>query len=161
MKLRILSTIIVLAVAFVSMSTPALAAGGDFGVANCPFDTGGNDPITGLPYTPEQIEENAACVTCVTDGSTWTALGCIDTSPEGVFTYLVRLALGVLGGLILIRMIYLGYLYQTGDEGKIAEARKGILSAIGAILVVVFSVVGLQFIGVNILDVVPTGFFGS
>ena len=152
----------------------------EYGIRNCPRGIDPDNP------TQQEIEEYAACFRCISgvnsfsdiftatgtlltqgefyipgETGVWTALGCIKTSPEGFFTFLVRLALGILGGLILLRMIYLGYLYQTGNEQKIQEAKSGIQSALWAILVVVFSVVALQFIGVNILDVVPTGFFSG
>ncbi len=92
---------------------------------------------------------------------TWTAIGCINTTPEGVFVTLVRITLGVMGGVALLRLIYMGYLYQTGDEGKIKQAREGVVSTLVGIIVVIFSVVILRIIGVNVLDVVPSGFYGG
>jgi hypothetical protein len=146
----------------------------DFGIQNCPYpDPAGARPA-GVPdyawdlyragvdvRTGEQVQEHGQCVSCITAGRTWTALGCIDTSVAGIFTSLVRIALGVMGGVVLLRLIYLGYIYQTGDTKKIAEARSGIISTIAGIIVVIFSVVILRIIGVNILDIVPPGFFGT
>ena len=147
----------------------------DFGSKNCPFpaptpgvcpanDISCNSGITPPPTsdnrTPDQVDENKQCKACVDLGNTWTAIGCINTSISGIFTELVRIALGVMSGVVLLRMIYLGYIYQSGDTGKIAEARSGVIATIAGIVVVVFSVVILRVIGVNVLDIVPKGFFG-
>ncbi len=162
----------------------------DFGTQNCPYPStvpsrpgGVSDQVWAQiqasyeKRTPDQIAENNQCVACIkgcrlnSSGAmdcsgtltpaTWTAIGCVSTSVSGVFTTLVRIALGVMGGVVLLRMIYLGYLYQTGDTGKIKEARAGIISTIAGIIVVVFSIVILRVIGVNILNIVPPNFFGT
>lgn len=112
---------------------------------------------------PEQLVEFQQCSQCIRESNgTWTeAFGCIVTTPEGIFTALIRVALGVMGGVALIRITYLGIITaQSSDEGKIAEARKGVIATLAALAVVVFSVLILRIIGVNILNVVPAGFFG-
>lgn len=102
----------------------------------------------------------AQCDECLLGGGTWTGIGCIATTPEGIFASIIRIVLGVMGGVVLLRMIYLGYLYQSKDEKKIAEAKAGVISTLAGILVVLFSILILRIIGVNILNVVPAGFFG-
>lgn len=111
----------------------------------------------------DQNAEFAACSKCVKDRGTWTeAFGCIITTPEGVFTALIRIVLGVMGGVALIRITYLGIITaQSDDEGKIAEARKGVIATLAGIALVVLAVLILRVIGVNVLDVVPAGFFGG
>jgi len=109
-------------------------------------------------------DEKAAavsCFTCVGAGNTWTdSFGCISTTVAGLFTSLLRIALGVIGGIILIRLIALGYQYAFSSEKmKLEEAVKNVLAILGSLLIVLFSVVILRIIGVNILDVVPPGFF--
>ncbi len=121
-----------------------------FGVRNCPGQDNGT-------FTDEFYE----CRSCITLGGTWTGLGCLSTTPAALFANLARIGLGIMGGVALLRLIYLGFLYQTGDESKISEARQGVLSTLGAIVLVLFSVLLLQVIGVNILDIVPEGFFIS
>lgn len=105
--------------------------------------------------------QSAACRNCLRANGTWTALGCIVTTPEGLFASIVRLALGVMGGVALLRMIYLGYIYQVGSDKQIAAARQGVLSTLAGLVILVFSVVLLRIIGVNILDIVPAGFYGA
>lgn len=124
---------------------------------------------TAKPAT-EQYAEFVACSRCVRGvgangeevaSGTWTeAFGCIITSPEGVFTALIRISLGVMGGVALLRITYLGIITaQSKDDGKIAEARKGVLATLGGIAIVVLSVLILRVLGVNIFDIVPPGFF--
>ncbi|MBL8014878.1 MAG: hypothetical protein JNK26_01665 [Candidatus Doudnabacteria bacterium] len=110
----------------------------------------------------EQNAEFVACSQCIKDRGTWTeAFGCIITTPEGIFTALIRVVLGIMGGVALVRITYLGIITaQSNDDGKIAEARKGVIATLAAVAVIVFAVLILRVIGVNVLDVVPSGFFG-
>lgn len=118
----------------------------------------------------DQYNEFLTCSRCIrgvdannesTTPGTWTeAFGCIITSPEGIFTALIRISLGVLGGVALLRITYLGIITaQSKDEGKIAEARKGVIATLSGIAIVILAVLILRVIGVNILDIVPPGFF--
>lgn len=109
-----------------------------------------------------QRTEFYSCSRCTNQGNTWVGgIGCVNTTPEGIFVGIIRIALGVMGGVALLRMIYLGYVYQTGDEGKIKEARQGVIGTLAGLLLALFSVLVLRIIGVNVLDVVPAGFFGG
>lgn len=118
----------------------------------------------------DQATEYLQCSRCIrgldeklnsVPAGTWTeAFGCIITTPEGVFTALIRISLGVMGGIALVRVTYLGIITaQSKDEGKIAEARKGVIATLSGVAIVILSVLILRVIGVNILDIVPPGFF--
>lgn len=138
-------------------------SGGDTG--NTGGDTGTDTGSTGQQgreacTSIEDTAQATQCDSCLIAGGTWTGLGCIATTPEGIFSSIIRIVLGTMGGVALLRVIYLGYLYQSKDEKKIAEARAGVISTLAGILVVLFSVLILRIIGVNILNVVPAGFFG-
>lgn len=116
--------------------------------------------ITKFPTTGTESYQCVMCLSAV--GNTWVGgLGCINTTPQGIFLQLIRISMGVMGGVALLRLIFLGYQYQFGDQKEIQKAREGVLSTLAAIVIVLFSVLLLRIIGVNILDVVPTGFFGS
>jgi hypothetical protein len=136
-----------------------------FGVRNCPHAvpvSPGSDTYVANPLVnAEQAREFTQCKTCIENFGTWTALGCISTTAQGVFNTLIRIALGIMGGVALLRLIYLGYLYNFGSEDKIKPATQDILATLGGLLVVIFSVLILRIIGVNVLDIVPPGFFGS
>lgn len=94
---------------------------------------------------------------CFESGGIYTALGCIDPTPTGIITGLIRIALGVMGGVALLQLIYVGVLYQQGQKDKIQSARNQLIATITGIAVLVFSVLILRIIGVNILDIIPSG----
>jgi hypothetical protein len=136
-----------------------------FGPCNC----GGGVQCSGegndrkVTKFPTVGTEEYQCVLCLgVTGNTWVGgLGCINTTPQGIFLQIIRISMGVMGGIALLRLIFLGYQYQFGDQKQIQAARDGVLSTLAAIVVVLFSVLLLRIIGVNILDVVPSGFFGN
>lgn len=144
----------------------------DFGIQNCPYsqvtETGGvnfkpqQGVLAGTAEYDRQRTEHFQCISCIAAGNSWTAIGCVDvSSPEGIFTSLIRLGIGVMGGVALLRMIWLGVVMgRSEEEGKIKEAWQGILATLGGIAAVVFSVLIIRILAVNILNVVPPGFFG-
>lgn len=96
---------------------------------------------------------------CLNNGGIWIAIGCVDPSPIGILTRLVQIGLGIMGGVAVFQFIMAGVAYQRGDEGKIEEAKEKIKATLTGIAVLVFSVLILRIIGVNVLDVVPSGLF--
>lgn len=140
------------------------------GVCNCP---GASKTPACDPANPQiQDERNNepglrdrffACVRCVGANNTWTdSLGCVETTASGLFTRILQIALGVVGGITLLRLIILGYQYNFSDKkADIKTAAKDVIATLGGLLLILFSVVLLRIIGVNILDIVPPGFFGT
>lgn len=96
---------------------------------------------------------------CLEQGGIYIAIGCIDPSPLGLITGLIRISLGVVGGVALVQLIIAGLAYQSGNQEQIEKAQSRIFSTIGGLAVLIFSVLILRIIGVNILDVVPEGLF--
>lgn len=94
---------------------------------------------------------------CFASGGIYTAIGCVDPTPVGIITGLVRITLGVVGGIALLQLIYVGIMYQLGDEAKIKEARSRLIATITGVAVLIFSILILRIIGVNILDILPAG----
>ncbi len=102
------------------------------------------------------------CLNCMT-GSTssskepgvWTAIGCIGRDPESITESLIRLGIGMGGGLCLITCLAGGFLLTTseGNPKKVEEAKDMITGAIIGLLFVLFSVIILQFIGVTIFHI--------
>lgn len=97
------------------------------------------------------------CKSCRESGGTWSGLGCIDSTPTGIVTWLIRIAYGVMGGVALIQFIIAGIYYQTGQEDKVREARKNIIATITGLAVLTFSILILRIIGINVLDILPIG----
>jgi hypothetical protein len=101
------------------------------------------------------------CLDCLdSDGSEgssgiWTAIGCISTDPEQVIALVVKVGLGLGGGIILISILIGAFKLSTsqGDPNKVKEAKEIITSAIIGLLFLIFSVTILQFIGVSILHI--------
>lgn len=96
---------------------------------------------------------------CTNAGGIYTAIGCIDPTPLGVITGLIRIAFGVMGGVALVQLILAGVAYQSGKEDQIQKAREKVIATITGVALLVFSVLILRIIGINVLDVVPTGSF--
>jgi len=98
---------------------------------------------------------------CRSQGGIFIFLGCIDTTPIGVITGLIRIALGIFGGLALLQMIQIGVIYQLGEsqgnKQRLENARKRLISIFTGILILVFSTLIFRIIGVNILDILPSG----
>lgn len=139
-----------------------------YGVINCPNvdkqaseqgEDGGWNIVLSTSTTIEGVREFNQCKGCIEDGGTWTGIGCILTTIEGIFNSIIRIVLGVMGGVSLLRLIILGFQYQFAGEEQIKPAVQDILATLGGLLLVIFSVVILRFIGVNLLDIVPPGFF--
>jgi hypothetical protein len=88
-------------------------------------------------------------------GEIKTGIGPIKITPQGFIETLFRFVLMIasFGGIIII--IYAGYVFMTsrGDKEKIAGARETLTAAIVGLLFIVLSIVILEIIGVDILQI--------
>lgn len=82
-----------------------------------------------------------------------TAIGEISTSPGGFIKSVLVLILSLSGGIIILLIIINGYklMVSQGDPEKVKEARESVMSAIAGLLLIIFSIVILQFITVDVL----------
>lgn len=87
--------------------------------------------------------------------SSWTALGCISTDPQGFVAWLLEKVIGIAGGIVFLLILYGGFqiLTSTGDPEKLTNGKEIIVSAIAGLLMIVFSVLLLKIIGVDILKI--------
>ncbi len=108
-------------------------------------------------YLLEDETNQALYKECFDTGGIYTAIGCVDPTPTGIITGLIRIALGVMGGVALLQMVYVGILYQQGNTEKIKGARTQLIATLTGVAVLVFSVLILRIIGVNILDILSVG----
>jgi len=83
----------------------------------------------------------------------WTALGCIPTDISGLIATIFTTLVGVLGGFILLCIIFEGMRIMTsaGNPEALKKAQEGITSCIIGFIVIFFSVLILRIIGVDIL----------
>ncbi len=84
-----------------------------------------------------------------------TAIGCIDTTPQGVIQKLFTLSLGIAGGIAFL-MIILGALQiqaSSGNPERVNQGREIVEGAITGLLLIVFAIFILRIIGVDILAI--------
>lgn len=90
-----------------------------------------------------------------TNQGLYTAIGCIPSTSEGIVTQLVKIGLGIAGGVALLMILAGSFMLSTsqGEPKRAGEAKEMITSAVMGLLFVIFSVTILQFIGVTILRI--------
>jgi 3-phosphoglycerate kinase len=104
--------------------------------------------------------------TCTTGGGVGinTALGCLRVdSLGGMLSQILGWAVSVGGGIALMFIIFAGFQIVTsgGDPKKVQAAKELMTSAITGLLLVIFSLVIMNFFGVNILGLGSLGFSSS
>lgn len=85
-----------------------------------------------------------------------TAIGCINVkNPEGFVGSVLKLAIGIGGGIAMLLIIFGGIqiLTSAGSPEKIQAGKELITSAIAGLILIVFSVFILRIIGVEILKI--------
>lgn len=82
-----------------------------------------------------------------------TGIGCVPTDAPGLAAFLVKLIVGIAGGVTLLLLIAGGaqYISSSGDPDSIDEAKEKITAAVSGILLIILSLVVLKVLGVDIL----------
>lgn len=82
-----------------------------------------------------------------------TAFGNIPTTPEGFVGQVLKIGIGLAGGLALILMVIgsIRVLTSSGDQQRLSAGRDMIVAAVVGLLFLIFSVLILRFIGINLL----------
>ena len=102
---------------------------------------------------PEHVGK---CLECLNNhNGIWTAVGCIEKSTEGIVTKIMRVGLGIAGGIALLMILVASFKFSTsqGEPKSISEAKEIMQAAVIGLLFIIFSVTILQFIGVTILRI--------
>lgn len=86
-----------------------------------------------------------------------TALGPISTDPSTFIGRIMKIAIGLAGGIALIFMVMgaIKILTSAGDPKKVTDGRDMIIAAVSGLLFLILSVLILRFIGTNLLGGVP------
>ena len=98
------------------------------------------------------------------DGSTGiqTAIGCIHVlnTPEEFLSDILRWAVGIGGGIAFLLILYAGFMIMTasGNPERIKAGQELLTSAIGGLILLVFSIFILKFIGIDIMGLDKFGF---
>jgi hypothetical protein len=100
--------------------------------------TGDDGSEPGLPQTLscDQIceGEDPACETCCGDGGTWTEVGCITATQSGIIAAVMRIFIGIVTAIAVLRFIQAGIMFNTEDPDKIKEAKSIATSAVVALI---------------------------
>jgi len=109
-------------------------------------------------YTTGQ--EQIDCLDCVNNQKgNWTVFGCLPSDPNGFAAFLLRFALGIGGGVAFLGSL-LGSFYlltSAGNPERINQGKKLLFYSITGLLVIVFAVFILQFLGLNLLGIPEFG----
>lgn len=112
---------------------------------------------TSLKICEQMSDESkkGECQACASKSGVWTAIGCIETSQEGIVSALVKLGLGVGGGVVLLMILGASFKLSTskGDPKATDEAKEMITNAIGGLLFIIFAMVLVRTIGIDILKI--------
>ena len=85
-----------------------------------------------------------------------TAIGCVPIGDENQLAgFVLRWAIGIGGGIAFILIVFAGFQMTTssGDPKKLQASRELLTSAIGGLILLIFSVFLLELIGVQILGI--------
>lgn len=100
------------------------------------------------------------CLRCVCSGDAWTEtghvwteIGCITPTQKGVVLAVMRIFIGVITGVAVIRFIQAGFMLNTDDVEKIKEAKGIATDAIIALIVGAMIPIILNFVGLDILGI--------
>lgn len=133
----------------------------------------GTTPVcnTAIQYCNLTPDNPSSCYCTATPPGVWcggnngilTALGCLNiSSPNAFISQLLPWAVGLAGLIALVSIVYAGFLITSagGDPKKIAAGKEIIFTAITGLIVIALSVVLLNFVGVQILNLGLFGFHG-
>lgn len=101
-------------------------------------------------------------VTCDGDTGINTAIGCIHAlgNQSQFLGEILRWAVGIGGGIAFLLMIYAGFMIMTsaGNPDRLKAGQELLTSAISGLILLIFSVFVLKFIGIDILGLNQFGF---
>jgi hypothetical protein len=125
----------------------------------CYFQSGICNKKVNAPQTKSIIPKFVTPKGNCGDGQIDTALGCISTSVDATgdsfFGSIIKIAVGLGGGLALILMLYGVFIVTTsaGIPDKLKEGQEVITSAVSGLIFIILSVFLLNLIGINILGI--------
>ena len=104
----------------------------------------------------------SSSVFCPDGKSIDTAIGCISVldSPEAFLGDILKWAVGVGGGIAFLLIVYASFMIMTsaGNPERLKAGQELLTSAISGLVLLIFSIFTLKFIGVDILGLDKFGF---
>lgn len=121
--------------------------------------------LTSLVFSqPRKIYAAGGSVRCGSGGID-TAIGCLNvlSSPEDFLGQLLGWGVGVGSGIAFILIVYAGFMIMTsaGNPERLKAGQELLTSAISGLILLIFSIFALRFIGMDILGLCRFGFGGS
>ena len=111
---------------------------------------------------PPRIGAAAQDVTCNNNQGVDTAIGCLNvlSNPEDFLGQLLGWGVGVGSGVAFILIVYAGFMIMTsaGNPERLKAGQELLTSAISGLILLIFSVFALRFIGIDILGLDIFGF---
>lgn len=105
----------------------------------------------------DSVSDPGACNGCMADGNhVWTAIGCVSVAdPSSFLTDMLKMGMGIAGGIAFLLILFGGLqiLTSAGNPEQLNAGRELVSAAITGLLLVVFSIFLLQFMGVSILGI--------
>lgn len=99
-------------------------------------------------------DKKAECEKCMGADNTgaWTALGCVKTDPQQFISEILRIAIGIGGGIAFLLILFGGFqvLTSAGNPEHLNAGKELVTSAIIGLLLIIFSLFLLRLIGYNI-----------
>ncbi len=133
------------------------------GVIDC-FDGCNQGPGGWFCSQPSQSSGNSAFCNGDVNQGVSTAIGCLMAGdPQGPQKFIGQLlgwGVGVGGGIAFLLIVYAGFMIATaaGDPKRVQAGRELLTSAISGLILIVLSVLLLNFIGVKVLNLSGLGF---
>lgn len=91
-----------------------------------------------------------------------TAIGCIDvlSNQETFLGEILRWAVGIGGGIAFLLIVYAGFMIMTGagNPERLKAGQELMTSAISGLILLIFAIFMLRFIGIDILGLNQLGF---
>ncbi len=123
---------------------------------------GGRIATQGFEYCLQVPDgrQREACNRCYSEADAegdrvYTALGCVRTNGAGLTRDVVRVFMGVAGGVAFFSILSAAFMFSLsqGDTNKVKQARELLTAAVSGLFFIILSIFILQFIGVNILGI--------
>lgn len=131
-----------------------------------PLVTGGANQTHGSKFAycrQVPADQRSDCNTCVAKGAEgeyiFTAVGCVGVSGKALAADIIKLLLGIAGGVALLSFLNAAFklTISRGDSTKVKEAKELVTAAVTGLLFIIFSVIIMEFVGVRILHIPGLG----
>lgn len=106
---------------------------------------------------PAGSAQREACMKCDPDNgdNLYTAIGCIRLDEKGFARDFITIAFSIAGMIAFLSILAASFLFTVsqGDSGRVKEAKELMTAAISGLLFIIFSIIILDFIGVQLLRI--------